>query len=380
MIMNTRGLRDTKGQSLPIVILFMGLIIGAAAVTIDYGKVSALRNQAQTATSAAALAAAKALSSDLSNGYNATNGTYTINPQNPTNVADQVYSQNIRSAIANSGLSNPPIVKYFLGGSSTAVATLPSQLVSTNFPIFITVSASGTTPMNFGSALGIPVAKVKPLSTAEVGFQAEVSTSGMVPLGLPAGPIADLPIQNPDGPTGWDSYLTVGSKFFVYGGNQSGNGPAEQPGVTYIQLQNAYGSGLMGWLYSKKYLPSELSIPSLNLQPQTGSCSWAQMLNRSSLPSDSCSFGQYIQPGQIVYFPVVNPNPKANNGQNSTLPVVGVVTAQILTDPSGSGINTGFELKILSQTAVNQTLNYNASSSITNFSYSLVPNNSVPNN
>ena len=357
-----KGLGSESGQVLPITVLFMGVIIGAAAISIDVAKVSALRNQAQTATSAAALAAAQTLAGELQAGSSA-NGATISSPGSPTQEADIIYHSNIETAIPNSGLSTAPTVEYYLGGGSP-VTVLPSSINSNQLPIYITVQANGSTPMNFAAALGVSSAKVKPLATAVVTTQTEASTTGMVPLAMPASAV--LPSSSPYGVGGWDNYLIKGQYFDAYRGSSSGKTPSWVTGGTPINFHNIYGSGGMGWLANFSSL-SQLDFEDYNAAGGTGSSYWNNL----------AAYG--ITPQATVYFPVGNPNPKDNNGSNSTIPIVGFVTAKIISVSGQTGTNAGFEFQVQSQVALNDT-NIVKNSSIfgANYLTQLVSNGVIP--
>ncbi|POB09799.1 hypothetical protein CO251_12925 [Sulfobacillus sp. hq2] len=361
-----QGWRNESGQVLPITVLFMGLIIGAAAISIDVAKVSALRNQAQTATSAAALAAAQTLARELQSGYNASANSDSIQyPSNPTAVADMIYQSNIKTAIPNNGLDSNPVVHYYLGTSKTPITVLPSTITASQLPIYVTVQASGSTVLNFASALGISMANVKPLATAVVDPQAEANTAGMVPLAMPAS--ANLPLANPYGSDGWDSYLMVSKIYDAFRGSANGGVPSWVTTGTPINFHQIYGAGGMGWIEMFNSY-QQLAFQNYIVAGSTGSSYW----------NDLSKYG--IVDGATVYFPVANPTPTSNKGENAVIPIVGFITAKILNVPNTQGTNAGFEFKVISQLALNDTSNFSIGSSYLDANYvaQLVSNNNVP--
>lgn len=338
MIMNTRGFRDTKGQSLPIVILFMGLIIGAAAVTIDYGKVSALRNQAQSASSAAALAAAQTLATEInaqiSSSNSATQGYVDISLTNPTTLAQKIYEKNIRTAIAHSNSLNTCTVTYYIGSLNTqdkVSSDLSSIQLTINSPIYVQVTSSGTTTMNFGNALGVGTAKITPKATAEDVIQFQISNGLVLPL--------LLPVSNPLSATGnWRNYWSDGAVYAAYRGDGSGYVPSWTSGIassnviayhksgktsgTGCSKSGIFGDGGFGWYNNKKY--SSLKAGEV-IKGNAGSNEWRHAL-------------AFLNPGQTVVLPVAYPytyDQNASSKQNcpndsaKTVEIYGFVTATI---------------------------------------------------
>ena len=323
-------LENSSGQSLPLVVLFMGLIIGAAALTIDYAKVSALRNESQTATSAAALAAAKSLvsSGPVSGGIklslqqlNGVNGALS--------EAKTVYQEDIAHTIHHTGLGNLKLT-YSVGKPSNppeTAAQLSQQSIANpiTVPIYIHASASGATSMNFGAALGISAASVRPESTAV--FYADtsaVNNSNFIPLGMPN-----------------THTYSPGQTFYAYRGD-SGNGNSPPTTPTPIKFLKIYGAGADGWLQLNQQI---LQVgTSLNQAKGTaGSKLW------HSLP---------IKQGDIVIFPVIvdttNGKYKQLHGANGTVPLYGFITAKIdAVNPKSEGSHAGFTFTVLSDTAEN---------------------------
>ncbi len=316
-------LENSSGQSLPLVVLFMGLIIGAAALTIDYAKVSALRNESQTATSAAALAAAKSL---IPSGT--VSGEITLSSTQLDRAsfeANTVYQEDIAHTIHHTGLGNVTLT-YSVGKPSNPpeTATQLSQS-SITAPIYIHASASGTTSMNFGAALGISAASVRPESTAV--FYADtsaVNNSNFIPLGMPN-----------------THTYSPGQTFYAYRGD-SGNGNSPPTTPTPIKFLKIYGAGADGWLQLNQQI---LQVgTSLNQAKGTaGSKLW------HSLP---------IKQGDIVIFPVIvdttNGKYKQLHGANGTVPLYGFITAKIdAVNPKSEGSHAGFTFTVLSDTAEN---------------------------
>jgi hypothetical protein len=345
----------------------MGLIIGAAALTIDYAKVSALRNESQTATSAAALAAAKSLvsSGPVSGGIklslqqlNGVNGALS--------EAKTVYQEDIAHTIHHTGLGNLKLT-YSVGKPSNppeTAAQLSQQSIANpiTVPIYIHASASGATSMNFGAALGISAASVRPESTAV--FYADtsaVNNSNFVPLGMPN-----------------THTYSPGQTFYAYRGD-SGNGNSPPTTPTPIEFFKIYGSGSNGWLQLNQQILQVGTNLNFPVKGTPGTSPW------NFLP---------IQEGDIVIFPVANKQASSINGNTGTVPLIEFITAKINAvnlnsqGKPATGKNAGFTFTVLSDTAENdwpsgcviqkttQTLPSYCSQGSTPYyySYSLAPN------
>lgn len=341
-----KGLGSESGQVLPITVLFMGVIIGAAAISIDVAKVSALRNQAQTATSAAALAAAQTLANDVSG---------TAGSTDPTTAADTVYQDNIRSAIGNSGLNNNPTVTYSLGSpNGTLIGSLPAKIT---LPIYIHVRAAGTTPMNFGQALGISTAKVDPESTAVVGDQVAIGANSYAPFLLPEGD--------------WK----VGCTYNIIKGPGDASPPPSNCPTSSSQLVFAPGS--FGWLSgtsSALYVaPPNPGIPPTAMPTgaydyvttETGAKRWD---NPCIVFKNGCTTGS--EPTFTFpegYLPTYRH--EFGEGHNNSIPISGFLTAKIV----GYG-QQYFTIEVLANMA-QSTQNIGQGPNSSAISYSLVPNN-----
>ena len=364
------GLLNSSGQSLPLAVLAMGLIIGVAALTIDYGKVLGLRNESQTATSAAVLAAAKSLDQSLTGSsgqisFSSSSGTIAValpDLQTADTQANQVYQDNILPAISHSSNLNTVTLTYsesLTGSYQSAQQFLQSHSSGIQLPLYIRASASGSTTMNFGSALGIPSAQVKPVSTAvlEADTQAAVN-SNFVPLGMPTDPSGN----NTCFP---QSYLP-GSTYFAYRGDSGGNTPPASP--MPIKFLGVYGPGTDGWLkLSQKILQVGANV--MYVKSKSGSSPW----NR--LP---------FQAGDRVILPLVyvkkdTCTTKSNDSPHGQVKLTGFITAKIdSVDPNSEGSHAGFTFTVLSDTAEND-VPASPSTAIQSsmpywFYYSLVPN------
>ncbi len=338
-------LENSSGQSLPLVVLFMGLIIGAATLTIDYAKVSALRNESQTATSAAALAAAKSLERTLQQQYGGSNGSITFTLPSGTisvsssdfvsayNQANTVYQDNIRRAISHTSALGTLVLTY--SESPTGKVESANELLTTNstitLPLYIHASASGATAMNFGSALGISAASVRPESTAV--FYADtsaVNNSSFVPLGMPLNQCNGQPTS-----------YTPGTLFTVT--RVAGKNHTCPSSPTTIDFgphgSGSYGHGSFGWL---NLAGNVLTVGESAGTP--GSSEW-NILQTEGVTSS-----------RIVIFPVVNGHLTGHNGQ---VKLYGFITAKINAVNLNSqgklatGNNAGFTFTVLSDTAEN---------------------------
>lgn len=350
------GLLNSSGQSLPLAVLAMGLIIGVAALTIDYGKVLGLRNESQTATSAAVLAAAKSLDQSLTGSsgqisFSSSSGTIAValpDLQTADTQANQVYQDNILPAISHSSNLNTVTLTYsesLTGSYQSAQQFLQSHSSGIQLPLYIRASASGSTTMNFGSALGIPSAQVKPVSTAvlEADTQAAVN-SNFVPLAMPN-----------------TTTYTPGSQFYAYrGDNGKGHAPPSSP--TPIKFLRIYGPGSDGWLTLSG---SVLTVGSSGGIP--GSSEWNDLS------------GKGVNPSRIVIFPMADPQTSTIHGRNGQVQISGFITAKIdSVDPNSEGSHAGFTFTVLSDTVEND-VPASPSTAIQSsmpywFYYSLVPN------
>ncbi|MCY0910057.1 MAG: hypothetical protein OWR62_16920, partial [Sulfobacillus thermotolerans] len=201
--------------------------------------------------------------------------------------------------------------------------------------------------------------------TAVVDPQAEANTAGMVPLAMPAS--ANLPLANPYGSDGWDLYLMVGKIYDAFRGSPNGGVPSWVTTGTPINFHLIYGKGSMGWIEMFDSY-QQLMFQNYIVAGSVGSSYW----------NDLSKYG--IVDGATVYFPVANPNPNYNHGKISSIPIVGFITAKILNVPDAKGTNAGFEFKVISQVALNDTSNFSVGSSYLDANYvaQLVSNNNVP--
>lgn len=369
-----KGLGSESGQVLPITVLFMGVIIGAAAISIDVAKVSALRNQAQTATSAAALAAAQQMVSQI-NGEVQGTSKGSISTTEPTAAAQEIYKSNIATAIGHSSTLNNCQVSYYIGSTPqpSGSFTLPSLAV----PVYVRVTAEGNTPMNFGAALGISSASVKPEATAEIVPQSEISTNSMLPLVLPAtaGDVTKLPLSSTTINT-WSTYWQTGSEYAVY----RGNGTSSPPSWTSVVSRNniisyhkngvgggsgIFGDGSFGWISG---LSTTLATGS-NVSVVPGAAGWRTRL-------------AHVAAGQLYVVPIANP--VTINGENSTSTILGYATITIdvvnKNVSNGGDLNLGFVFTLDSDTALpGDTISTTTLPKFpVNYSVQLVSNSSMP--
>ena len=173
--------------------------------------------------------------------------------------------------------------------------------------------------MNFGSALGISAASVRPESTAV--FYADTSAannSNFIPLGMP------------------NKYTySPGTTFYAYRGDP-GKGNSAPATPTPINFLGIYGSGADGWLQLNQQI----------LQVGTS-------FNPAGTPGSSLWNSLQIKKGDIVIFPVVV-SEKTLRGKNGTVPLCGFITAKIdAVNPNSKGSHAGFTFTVLSDTAEN---------------------------
>ena len=326
-------LENSSGQSLPLVVLFMGLIIGAAALTIDYAKVSALRNESQTATSAAALAAAKSLEEQLAPSGTVSGGITLSSTQLSTasSEANAVYQEDIAHTIPHTRLRNVTLT-YSVGNPSAPPETA-AQLSQSSItaPIYIHASASGATSMNFGAALGISAASVRPESTAV--FYADtsaVNNNNFIPLGMPLDQLNTQPFS-----------YTPGTQFTVE--RKSGKCSSSATTIEFGPHGfGSYGPGSFGWLnLAGNVLTVGESVPTKS-PGKPGSSNWNFL------------YKEGVTSSRIVIFPVVNNQTSTIHGANGTVPLCGFITAKIdAVNPNSKGSHAGFTFTVLSDTAEN---------------------------
>ncbi len=359
-----KGLGSESGQVLPITVLFMGVIIGAAAISIDVAKVSALRNQAQTATSAAALAAAQQIASQI-NGEVQGISTRPISTTGPTAAAQEIYKSNIATAIGHSSTLNNCQVSYYIGSTPQSSGSL--NLTSLTVPVYVRVTAEGNTPMNFGAALGISSASVKPEATAEIVPQSEISTNSMLPLVLPAtaGDVAKLPLSSTTINT-WSTYWKPNQQYAAYRGNGNGLIPqwAESLGHNYIiPYHKSTGSGILGdGLFGWFPVSSTLSIGN-NISGIPGAAHWKAVLKN-------------VENNQVYIVPIGNPDPN----ENKEITVLGFATITIdAVYGRKSEPNVGFLFTLDGDTALpGNTILGSKTPTPVNYSVQLVSNSSMP--
>lgn len=350
--------KSKSGQVLPVAVLFLGVLVGSAAMAIDVAKLSALRNQAQTAVSAAALAAAQVATQEL-NGqivqYHPTPITAAIysNVDSANSPASQaaisVYHTNIMRAIPNQGLSSNPTITY---------------TVTSSGKLLIKVSASGTTQLSFGRVLGVPLGHVVQSATAEVAAQVGASTQNMLALAFPSVGNSSPP-ETSLGSTQWQHNMPPGQSFYAYRGDHGTgtvNPPSGSPsGTEVVKFLDVYGSGNDGHIQ----LPSNMLTTQSSLADAsgTGSSYWKTL---SSLKS-----------GTVTTIPIGN-SYHLNGG--GSISIVGFITVTIdsTSQRSTAGTHAGFVFTVDSlsaNTPDQQLVGTNSSSfSIGSFGFSLVPN------
>jgi|CZKF01.1.fsa_nt_gi Flp pilus assembly protein TadG len=148
-----RLLKDTRGQSLPMLAITMLVFIGIAGITIDLGHAYVARQQLQTSTNAAALAGAAALPD-----------TTTATTQVTT------YSAQAGKKSATPNLTNVTITPTF-----QCLTTLTSKMglgcaVSTGTPTgsynAVRVTQTAKVPLWFGGMFHVPAFNIGATSTA----------------------------------------------------------------------------------------------------------------------------------------------------------------------------------------------------------------------
>ncbi len=363
---------DRRGQALPITVLFSALIVGAAALTVDVGRVYVMRNQASAAVSAAVLAAAQTLTHEL-------NLEVAANPTQPPSITtldtadaiaagDAVYQSNIKSALRGSNFDqNPtftfqPVTTQYLSGYSPSSPQYQKWSPYQGM-VVVQAVAQGTAPMDFAVMLGVPKSTVTAQSTAMVGLQNGVPTSALLPLAIPASgddPSASLPIPS----NTWEQYIAPGQTYYLYRGNSSGKEdcsfpPGTPTGAIAVSYHNLFGAGNDGAL-ALNSAGAYVDIGS-SVQGQTGSAEWNTL---SSLPV-----------GETVILPVGD---SVHNGSGS-VQMVGFVTAKVLASNGEQGTNAGFVIQITNVHAATtlaslEGVGSGSSSYSPTFSYRLIPN------
>lgn len=334
--------RSKRGQAIPITIIFIGVIAGAAAISVDVGRVYALRHQAHLATSAAALAAAQSVSNELNQAVEAdptvTPSISTVNVSSPEAAADAVYQQNIKTALPNSGLGgNPtvtiqPITENYLGTLSSTSPQYKALSPDVGM-ILVEVSASGSTPMYFGRAVGVPTAGVRETSAALVGVQNSLIKKALLPLAIPATGNSTPPTSSADNYS-WEKNITVGTSYFVYRGSNGSHEPSLPAGTPSsaipIKYHNFFGSGNDGILLygSGSYVTIGSTVGTVStVRAKRGSSEWNTLSNET--------------PGQTIYLPVGN-----SDKDHSNITVVGFITATIIAGNGNTGANAGFSFTV----------------------------------
>lgn len=328
-------------------------------MAIDVAKLSALRNQAQTAVSAAALAAAQVATQELNAQivqYHPTPITAAIysNVDSANSPASQaaisVYHTNIMRAIPNQGLSSNPTISY---------------TVTSSGKLLIKVSAAGTTQLSFGRVLGVPLGHVAQSATAEVAGQVGASTQNMLALAFPSVGNSSPPHKSL-GSTQWQHNMPPGQSFYAYRGS-NGSGTVKPPsgspsGTEVVKFFNVYGSGNDGHIQ----LPSNMLTTQSSVTEDasgTGSSYWKTLSS--------------MKPGTVTTIPIGNSYHL--NGRGS-ISIIGFITVTIdsTSQRSTAGTHAGFVFTVDSLSASTpdqQLVGTNSSSfSIGSFGYSLVPN------
>ncbi|NMP24435.1 pilus assembly protein TadG-related protein [Sulfobacillus harzensis] len=331
-------LKNRRGQALPLVALFSGVLVGATALTVDVGRVYVVHNQARAAVSAAALAAAKVITQEV-------NAAIAADPSTPPSwssiatapaqaAADAVYEANMKGSLPSSGLNQEPTV-IFEPVSSITLQNYPPGTSQYNTwsayqgMMVVQVAARGAVSMDFGVAVGVPRVTVSAHAASMVGLETGVPESLLLPLALPAsGDSGDaLPVPNDM----WTSYVQPGQSYFLYRGNKSGHEPSLPPGAPSgtipVSFLNLFGSGNDGILAytAGGYVQVGKTVA---VHGKTGSAEWNTL---GSLPAN-----------ETVMLPVGD---SVHNG-NGDVAIVGFVTATVVGSNGSNGTNAGFVLTI----------------------------------
>lgn len=332
-----RGMfRDRRGQALPLVVLFSGVLVGATALTVDVGRVYVVHNQARAAVSAAALAAAKVITQEV-------NAEIEANPSTPPSwstiatgpaeaSADAVYQANMKGALPNSGLGQNPTITFLPVTSATLQNYPPGSpqyqsLSADQGMMVVEVKAQGALSMHFGAVVGVPRASVSARAASMIGLQTGMPESALLPVALPAsGDSGDaLPVPTDK----WIQYVNVGQSYFLYRGNASGNEPALPPGAPSgtipVSFHDLFGAGNDGILV---YTSGGYAVVGQAIAAVTGSAEWNTL---GSLPAN-----------ETVMLPVGD---SVHNGTGD-VGIVGFVTATVVASNGRSGTSAGFILTV----------------------------------
>lgn len=363
------------GQSLPIVVLFLGVLFGAIALAVDVGKVYALRNQTSTATSAAALAAAQVISAGLNSQIAGGPSTSSLQlAQSVTTsscssssssicskavqAADQVYTDNMRGSIPNNNLDTNPTVQIVVEPTSSSQS--PGEIV-----VSVT-TAQGSTSMPFGAVIGVPTAFVQQTAEAAVGLQSSVTFNALLPLMMPDQPKNkfDLYAAKPSPINSWLSQFipNTTSLFLVRGSSNSPPQPPQgsPPGTITVSFHNLYGSGNNGILENSTD-PNATVGQTLMVGGVTGSERW--------LPS--------VTVGQTVIMPVGYGY--HSGASEDSFPVLGFITAKVdFVTSTTTGSKAGFVVTILDVSADTtattlEGIGTSATPQPSTFGYELIP-------
>lgn len=156
-----------SGQSLILAVLAMTVIMGMAVTGIDVGRVFSETNQDQAATTAAALAGAKAIA-DAENSSSANPATFT---QTATTDATDAYFVNMGYAQAYKSVGANPVVSVVENPNGTYTVTVTSHI---------------QTSLIFGPAIGIGHLDISRKATAVAGPPTLAAPAGLQELGMPA--------------------------------------------------------------------------------------------------------------------------------------------------------------------------------------------------
>lgn len=328
--------RNRRGQALPLVVLFSGVLVGATAMTVDVGRVYVVHNQARAAVSAAALAAAKVITQEL-------NASIAANPSTPpswsviatapaASAADAVYQANMKGALPNSGLGRNPTIT-FEPVTSTTLQNYPpgssqyKSLSAYQGMMVVKVAAKGAVSMDLGAAVGVPRSRVTAHAASMIGLETGMPESALLPLALPASGDSGNPLPVPNDK--WLQNVSVGQSYFLYRGSSTGATPPLPPGTPEgtipVEFQNLYGSGNDGIL---AYTAGGYAYVGNTIGQRTGSSEW------NTLGS--------LTPGKTVMLPVGN---SVHHG-NGAVAFLGFITATVVASNGRSGTSAGFVVTI----------------------------------
>lgn len=290
---------NRQGQSLVTMVLFLGVLVGATAATIDVGRIQYTKNALQTSLSASALAGAKYIADQ----YNSSMQSDPSLVSSPTTYCASYASGGSNQAALQSAVN---AVFNDNQGSHAPAVTATATAVTSNGAFQaceVTTSSRQSLPLLFGAAVGVPKSQISQVAHGEA-YAPNATLESSTRLGLPS---QGNPVYSSSGTPTYQSWFGDGT--FLFNPN------------AYKQLANGYWAGVYANNSSgSSYVTGPASA-------ESGKTVWPT--------------SKGISVGDVLSFPVFSSPVFASNGTVKGVTVDGFisfkVTATHVTPCAGSG-------------------------------------------